>query len=413
MGRALRGDTVEPVGKLDRPSMPGGQIKCNLLVIQPTLPHYRRPFFELLGRHVSTLTVLHGGAPLRGAEQETSDEIPGVRTRVVDHRRIGPTFWMPAMWRAAGDRQFDVAVFGWNTRYPHLPAAMLRARHAGTGVVLWGHGYSLAERRTRRRYRNLLTQYADTVITYNRRAARDLAATAVPPRVFVAPNALGGRAIEAAIREWTTHPQQLRRFRDELGLRDEPVALHVSRLGNAGNLQVLIDTWRAVVALVPRAQLLIVGDGPARDGLVSAVARAGLGRSVRSVGPVFGERAIAPYFLTARLLLHPVKIGLSLNHAMAYGVPVITFDDAARHSPEFEALEHRVNGLVAPHGDLRALAAEAARLLVDHDLAAGLGRRAMETMRARYSLDGMVAGFLAAVEAAMASRGASASEHGS
>jgi len=108
-----------------------------------------------------------------------------------------------------------------------------------------------------------------------------------------------------------------------------------------------------------------------------------------------------------------VKIGLSLNHAMAYGVPVITFDDAARHSPEFEALEHRVNGLVAPHGDLRALAAEAARLLVDHDLAAGLGRRAMETMRARYSLDGMVAGFLAAVEAAMASRSASASEHGS
>jgi glycosyltransferase involved in cell wall biosynthesis len=374
---------------------------CNLLVVQPALPHYRRPFFELLGRHVSSLTVLHGDAPLAGAETEATDAIPGVRTLPVAHRQIGPALWMPAMWHAAGDRRFDVAVLGWNTRYPQLPAAMLRARRAGIGVVLWGHGYSIAERPARRRYRNFLTRYADAVLTYNQRAARDLVTDGLAsPRVFVAPNALGAAAIEAATREWTMAPQRLRRFREELGLHDDPVALHVSRLSNPGNLEVLLETWRAVVAVVPRARLVIVGDGPARDAVASAVARAGLGRSVRCVGAVFDERAIAPYFLIARLVLHPVKVGLSLNHAMAYGVPVVTFDDAARHSPEFEALEHQANGLVARHGDVRALAAEAARLLVDDGLAARLGRGAIETMRTRYSLDGMVAGFLAAVAAA-------------
>jgi glycosyltransferase involved in cell wall biosynthesis len=374
---------------------------CDLLVVQPALPHYRRPFFELLGRHVSSLTVLHGAEPLAGAETETTGAIPGVRTLAVAHRRIGPALWMPAMWHAAGDLRFDVAVLGWNTRYPQLPAAMLRARRAGIGVVLWGHGYSIAERPARRRYRNFLIRYADAVITYNQRAARDLAADGLASTpVFVAPNALGVAAIEAAVREWTIAPQRLRRFRDELGLHDDPIALHVSRLGNAGNLEVLLETWRAVVAAVPRAQLVIVGDGPARGAVASVIARAGLGRSVRCVGAVFGEHAIAPYFLSARLVLHPVKVGLSLNHAMAYGVPVVTFDDAARHSPEFEALEHQANGLVARHGDVRALAAEAARLLVDDGLAARLGRGAIETMRTRYSLDAMVAGFLAAVDAA-------------
>jgi glycosyltransferase involved in cell wall biosynthesis len=268
-------------------------------------------------------------------------------------------------------------------------------------VVLWGHGYSIAERPARRRYRNFLSRWADAVITYNRRAARALVADGLASsRVFVAPNALGVTALEAATREWTSASQRLRRFREELGLHDDPVALHVSRLSNAGNLGVLLETWRAVVALVPRARLVIVGNGPARAAVESAIARAGLGCSVRCVGAVFGERAIAPYFLSARLVLHPVKIGLSLNHAMAYGVPVVTFDDAARHSPEFEALAHEANGLVARPGDVRALAAEAARLLVDDRLAARLGRGAMETMRTRYSLDGMVAGFLAAVDAA-------------
>jgi hypothetical protein len=99
-----------------------------------------------------------------------------------------------------------------------------------------------------------------------------------------------------------------------------------------------------------------------------------------------------------------VKIGLSLNHAMGYGVPVVTFDDPARHSPEFEALEPGSNGLVATHGDVRALAANAAQLLLDGDLAARLGRHASDTMRARYSMGAMVNGFLDAVRSADARR---------
>src|SRR5262245_57760410 len=195
---------------------------CNLLVVQPALPHYRRPFFALLGRHVSSLTVLHGAKSLAGAESETADAIPGVETRAVAHRRIGPALWMPDMWRAAGDRRFDVVVLGWNTRYPQLPAAMFRARRAGIGVVLWGHGYSIAERPGRRRYRNFLTRWADAVITYNQRAARDVVAAGfASARVFVAPNALDVTAIDAAMREWTGTPQRLRRFREELGLEHD------------------------------------------------------------------------------------------------------------------------------------------------------------------------------------------------
>lgn len=384
---------------------PAARLPCNLVVLQPALPHYRRAFFQRLGERVDALTVLHGGRPLPGEERASLGALEGVTALAVPHRVLGPAFWMPAMWRAAGDDRCDVAVFGWNVRYPHLPVAMVRARRRGIGVVLWGHGYSLAEGTFRRAFRNFLARRADAVVTYNRRAARALVdAGGTADRIFIAPNALGGDAIDTARHVWTEEPWQLARFREGLGLNGDPIALHVSRLGSLANLRVLLDTWRGVVRLVPRARLLIVGDGPARNALVSEIAHGGLGDSVRCVGPVFGEGAIAPYFLSARLMLHPVKIGLSLNHAMGYGVPVVAFDDPARHSPEFEALEHGSNGLVAAHGDVRALAANAAQLLLDGELAARLGRQARRTMLAGYSMDAMVGGFLDAVRRADASR---------
>ena len=385
--------------------LPARRVPRRVVVLQPALPHYRRAFFQRLGERVDALTVVHGERPLSGEEAASAGVLEGVSTLAVPHRALGPAFWMPALWQAAGDDRYDVAVFGWNVRYPHLPLAMVRASRRGIGVVLWGHGYSLSEGTFRRAVRNFVARRADAVITYNHRAARALVeAGGAADRVFVAPNAIDVDAIDMARRGWSAEPQRLVSLRHGLGPDGCPIALHVSRLGNVANLRMLLDTWRHIVTMVPRARLVIVGDGPARHALGSEIARFGLVDSVRCVGPVFGEDAVAPYFLSARLLLHPVKIGLSLNHAMGYGVPVVTFDDPARHSPEFEALEHGSNGMVAAHGDVRGLAANAARLLLDPELAARLGRRASATMRTGYSMDAMVNGFLDAVRTADASR---------
>jgi glycosyltransferase involved in cell wall biosynthesis len=382
------------------------RLPCKLVTFQPSLAQYRRAFFRKLGRCLRSLTVLHGSDPLPGEVPSLQSGIEGVNTIAVTHRKLGPAIWMPAMWHAAGNRRYDVAAFSWNSRYLHLPAAILRAKRAGMGVVLWGHAYSLSEGGFRRRYRNLLAGLADSVVTYNRRAAGELSGVGIPSdRVFVAPNSLDIESVDTAVLAWKREPEALRRFREGLGLDRNPVALYMSRLGNTANLRILVDVWSRVVAAVPDARLLIVGEGPARRELEARIRRSGLSSSVKCVGAVYGEHAVAPYFLSARLVLHPVKIGLTLNHAMSYGVPVVTFDDASRHSPEFEALEHGVNGMLAPNGDSRALAASARQILLDGELGAKLGCGARETMRTGYSLDRMIDGFLGAVRKAQERRG--------
>ena len=134
-----------------------------------------------------------------------------------------------------------------------------------------------------------------------------------------------------------------------------------------------MDTWRLIVASLPRARLVIIGDGSAKSELNHMIRENGLSSSVVRVGPVYEEDEIAPYFLTARLLLHPVKIGLGLDHAMGYGLPVATFGDATRQNPEFEALHDSINGVLAPDGDVGELARRAVGVLGNEELATRLG----------------------------------------
>lgn len=378
------------------------RLPSRVLVFQPGLPRYRRPFFQRFAERVSALTLVHGTDALPGERVAACESLAGVRTIGVSHRPLGPALWMPDLLRRAGDANHDVVVFSWNSRYVHLPLALIRARRAGLGVMLWGHGYSTrSETRVRRGYRNLLAGCVDAVVTYNQRAARDLVEGGLERDVvFVAPNALDGADIQAAIYSWTQSARMLARFRESHGLDGHPVVIHVSRLSNAANLRVLIETWRLVSDLVPEARLLVIGDGPARYDLLSHIDALGVSDSVRCLGAIYGEDAIAPYFLSARLMLHPAKIGLSLNHAMTYGVPVATFDDAARHSPEFEALRDGVNGIAVPRDHIRALAHRVARVLRDGTFAQELGRRARETMGATYTMDSMVDGFVAATQRA-------------
>jgi glycosyltransferase involved in cell wall biosynthesis len=378
------------------------RLPSRVLVFQPALPRYRRPFFQRFGERVAALTLVHGAEALPGENASPLGSLSGVRTIGVSHRALGPALWMPALWSRVGDATHDVVIFSWNSRYVHLPMALVRARRAGMGVVHWGHGYSTRiETPLRRSYRNLLARSADAIITYNQRAARDLVAGGLHRDVvFVAPNALDGAEIQEASDSWTRSAEDLARFRGGLGLDRCPLAIHVSRLSSEANLRVLIETWSLVADAVPEARLLIIGDGPARDQLLLDIEAFGVSGSVRCLGAIYGEDAIAPYFLCARLMLHPVKIGLSLNHAMTYGVPVATFDDATRHSPEFEALRDGVNGVAVPPGDMRELAGRVARVLRDEGLAADLGRRARETMRATYTIDSMVDGFVAATQRA-------------
>jgi glycosyltransferase involved in cell wall biosynthesis len=145
-----------------------------------------------------------------------------------------------------------------------------------------------------------------------------------------------------------------------------PTIVTVGRLVERKGHRVLIDALRIVRTRYPRAQLIIVGDGPGRSALDAAVAAADLNGAVAFAGTVYPTHRV---LAVADLFVFPSIIepqGLALLEAYAAGVPVV----ASRCGGIPDMLEDEVDGLLARPDDATDLAAVILRMLDDASLAA-------------------------------------------
>ncbi|HUG30640.1 MAG TPA: glycosyltransferase family 4 protein [Candidatus Limnocylindria bacterium] len=163
-----------------------------------------------------------------------------------------------------------------------------------------------------------------------------------------------------------------------------PIVGVVARLEPEKGHPTLLDAWPAVLAAVPNAQLLIVGEGSQRE-LLEAQARS-LGQSVTFTGRRDDVPAVTAALDVAVLPSYREAQGLSILEAMALSRPVVA--SAVGGIPEM--IEHGRTGLLVPPRDPDALAASIIRLLTDHPYADTLGRAGRDLVHERFCLELMV-----------------------
>lgn len=115
-------------------------------------------------------------------------------------------------------------------------------------------------------------------------------------------------------------------LRRQLGLApDTPVILSLSRLAYEKNIKASIASMPAILAQVPRAQLLIVGDGPARADLEQQVKTAGLTDHVTFTGEIDNDQVFRYYHLANVFLSSSdsESQGLTYIEAMAAGTKIV------------------------------------------------------------------------------------------
>lgn len=160
--------------------------------------------------------------------------------------------------------------------------------------------------------------------------------------------------------------------RRELGLDDGDVAFAtVARLFERKGHDDVLAVAPAVLAAVPRARFVFIGDGLLRGRLEAEAARLGVGHAVKFVGLVPPGR-IPELLNAADAVIHPsLREGLArvLPQALLVGRPVISYDvDGAREVvlPE--------TGILLPPKDLPGLTRAVIRLAGDPGLRDRLGR---------------------------------------
>ncbi|WP_304133248.1 glycosyltransferase family 4 protein [Limosilactobacillus coleohominis] len=123
-------------------------------------------------------------------------------------------------------------------------------------------------------------------------------------------------------------PEQKLSMRQKYGYdRDTPVLLSLSRLAFEKNIQELIASMPDVLAKEPTAQLLIVGDGPARQSLERQVREMNLRDHVTFAGQISNDEVphyyqIADVFVSAS---DSESQGLTYDESLASDVPIVVW----------------------------------------------------------------------------------------
>ena len=160
---------------------------------------------------------------------------------------------------------------------------------------------------------------------------------------------------------------------------ERPTVLTLGRLKRYKGIELVLE---AVARLQERGidlQLLVAGDGSAREALEATAADLKLGNAVRFLGFVTEEEKLRLFRSAWVHVFTSPKEGWGLTNleAAACGTPTIASDSPGLR----ESVRHGITGLLVPHGDVEAISAALQTLIEHGGVRREYGRQAVEFAR--------------------------------
>ena len=283
--------------------------------------------------------------------------------------------------------------------HTHNATAHYLACAAGLGlgfarVVNTRHGMGAADPASRKEWLYRRTMRRTDVVAAVCEAARTrFHAQGVAPRgrLLAVPN---GIRTDAFARSGAQARDALARALD-LG-EDALIVGTVGRLNPVKDQATLIEAFARVHAAMPRAALVVVGDGPARQALQAQAQASGVAHRVRLLGDRDDVAALLRGFDLFALSSRSEGYSIALLEACAAALPIVTTDVGGNG----EIVVEGRNGRLVPAADPVAFAQAMAGVLADAALAARMGAAGHAWSAAHGSLRSMAARYEALYGAA-------------
>ena len=377
-----------------------GSAERRLIISQPVVPHYRVPLFQKIAERSGYVTRVLASPTFPGSPP-SAEKLPTWADTTHSCRSfMGQIYWQAGLELPAQCTRGDVLVIYGNPRVISTVKLLRTARRRGLGIVWWGHWRSPTSVAWRVWVRRKLMRNMDVLLLYADQEAQEARAVFGPDMaVFSANNTIDTAEIDRAIAQWPE--ERVASFRSEQAVTDGTV-LFCGRLRRSPPTG-LDSTLQALRMLADRQQdvrLVVIGSGEDQARLMSIAEDLGVSQRVRWLGALYDEDQLAPWFLSARCLIYPGSIGLTLMHSLAYGLPVVTHSYPQLHGPEIYALRDGFNGLLFERGDVADMAEKLSVICSDSKLRATLAANAGKQLRGDYSIDAMVNRYIAAVDVA-------------
>lgn len=185
--------------------------------------------------------------------------------------------------------------------------------------------------------------------------------------------------------------------RGSLGFQDKLILLAVARLVKRKGIKYLIEAMPKILRAVPEAILVIVGDGPERDGLEEETRKLKLNGNVAFLGKVAEEELLRLYYASDVFVLPAIVdsdgntegLGVVLLEAMSMKKPVV----ASRVGGIPEAVIHNETGFLVEPGNSEELARAVTRILLDHQSSVEMGEKGRQRVEQMFDWNIIAADF--------------------
>lgn len=254
----------------------------------------------------------------------------------------------------------------------------------GIAVVYWNKGVNLEVRAPR--WRNQLFYHVhsmcDAIILYSKHNLNDIQPKN-RPKVFIANNTINFEAMPKVL-------ASREEIKKEFGIPFSKVVLFVGRMRKVKKVEHLIEAFNQIDE--PGVGCVIVGDSMHYN-IPSMIE----GNNILYLGEVFDPQneRMSRLFSASDIFCIPGDVGLGLNEAFHWGLPVITEDGL--QPPEIHYLTEGRNGFVVPENDVGELRRKLLLLLRDEPLRMEFSRSAREDIARDASIERMFNGFIECV----------------
>ena len=204
-------------------------------------------------------------------------------------------------------------------------------------LIFWGHGYNKKFEKSFliRFYKSIIYFFiyrlCDGIIFYSKDGFNLLENSNLKNKSIVAPNAINLDKIKK-------HRKYLDSYESEINL------ISLGRLTEQHNYINLLRIHKIVNKTHPHIKLTLIGGGAQEERLRDYIQDNNLNADL--VGALYDEEKISNFLNMADLALFGAPSGLAINHVMAYGIPVILFENSIEmnHGPENIYVKQGVTG---------------------------------------------------------------------
>jgi len=320
------------------------------------------------------VVVVSSGGDLAGALAECN--IPHRHLNIKTKFEFGPKALASGFEIANIVRSEKIDILHAHTRVSQV-AASLASMITGVPYVTTCHGYF------KKRARGILDTWGAKVIAISGAVGEHLRGDLGVDGSRIA---LIYSGIDEARFSLRASSEEIGAVRASAGLKEDPVVGTIGRLSSVKGQKFLIMAMKEIIAGVPGAQCLIVGDGPEGAPLKALTGSLGIGGSVKFVKSCVDTRK---YLSAMDVFVFPSireGLGIALLEALASGRACV----ASKTGGIEDIITDEVNGILVGVGDPSGISGAVIRLLKDEVLRKKLGEAGGALVRNKFTIDSMI-----------------------